>query len=426
MHIILLVILIILVLFFLSQFKKKSSQQPSTPSRELNFTQKIAFISKGKLFYRDSGKTHELHSPYIQRIIDNIERNKEANAWKQNTSLATSFTGRTKGSVDEQVNIRFISAEFIDEEKLLYFLADESMGGLFEFDFTHQQEKRLLHKQNLTYQNLAYDHSAHKILFAQQYQNGIGNIGICAIDGSDARELTGGDTLDSAPCWIKDSNNQILFQSSGLARGEHGHVIAYGPSAIMMLDLSNQKITPIMESSRFDFLSPKVAKNGDLYFIRRPYTQPNYSYGNAFIDVIALPFRLLRTLFHYLNFVSLVYSEKPLTSASGPKVTADLKNILLKGKQVNAEKALRTESRVNGIPSLVPRSWQLIRKSRSGEESTVASNVASFYLANDDAVVYSNGLGVFKVNSNSHQVIFSGDLVNEICIETKVETKKAL
>jgi hypothetical protein len=358
-------------------------------------------------------------APYIQGVIDKIERSKEANAWKENTSLGTSFTGRTKESLNDQANIKFIAAEFINQDKLLYFLADDSMGGLFEFDFSTKEEKRLIHKQNLTYQNLAYNNNSQKILFAQQYKNSIGNIGICTTDGSDAKELTGGDTMDSAPCWVQDTTDQILFQSSGLARGEHGHVIAYGPSAIMMLDISDQKITPVLENDSFDFLSPKVAKNGDLYFIRRPYIQPEYSYGNAFIDIVALPFRLLRTLFHYLNFISLVYSEKPLTSASGPKVTADLKNILLKGKQINAEKALKTETRINGIPSLVPKTWQLIRKSRNGKELVIASNVASFYLTEEDSVVYSNGLGVFKINDGSSQVIFSDNLINEFCIETK-------
>ncbi|MGH1485075.1 MAG: hypothetical protein ACRBCI_02570 [Cellvibrionaceae bacterium] len=419
MHIIILVALILLVFFFALQHKRKSTQQAVDPSKQSSFPQKIAFISKGKLFYQNHEKTHELQSPYIQGVIDKIERSKEINAWKQNTSLDTSFTGKEKEPFDDRANIKFVSAEFITPNKLLYFLADDRMGGLFEFDFTEQQEKRLLHKQNLFYQSLSYNNNSNKLLFSQQYQNGIANIGISATDGSNIKELTGGDTLDSAPCWVQDTQDQILFQSSGLARGEHGNIIAYGPSSIMMLDLSTQEISPVLEHSNFDFISPKVAQHGDLYFIRRPYTIPNYSYGNAFIDLIALPFRLLRTLFHYLNFMSLVYSEKPLTSASGPKVTADLKNILLKGKQIDAEKALRTEKRIQGVPSLVPKSWQLIRKTRSGKEMIIAENVASFYLTDEDIIIYSNGIGIFEANEECHNVLARDKLINEICVETK-------
>lgn len=179
-------------------------------------------------------------------------------------------------------------------DKLIYFMSDDRMGGLFEYDFNKQTEQRLLHKQNLSYQHIAYSEISDQLLFAQQYQNGISNIGISDKDGRNDKELTGGDTVDSAPCWVQDTPNQILFQSSGIARGEHGDVIAYGPSAIMMLDVSTQEITSIMERDDTDFLSPKVDVNGNLFFIRRPYARPDYSYNNALIDILVMPFRLLR------------------------------------------------------------------------------------------------------------------------------------
>lgn len=50
----------------------------------------------------------------------------------------------------------------------------------------------------------------------------------------------------------------------------------------------------------------------------------------------------------------------------------DLKTIILKGKVIDAEKALRKESRIMGVPSLVPASWELVQRRQDGSETTVA------------------------------------------------------
>jgi hypothetical protein len=112
------------------------------------------------------------------------------------------------------------------------------------------------------------------------------------------------------------------------------------------------------------------------------------------------PFRLLRAVFHYLNFFSLMYTRKPLTSASGPKVEADWKNILVQGKRIDAEKALREARAVHGVSSLVPADWQLVRRSPHGAEQVLETSVASYDIGADGAVVYTNGRGVFAIEQD--------------------------
>jgi hypothetical protein len=83
---------------------------------------------------------------------------------------------------------------------------------------------------------------------------------------------------------------------------------------------------------------------------------------------------LLRAVFHYLNFFSLMYTRKPLTSASGPAMQADIKSILLQGRRIDAQKALGSEQPVQGAPSLVPNSWELVSRSREGVERILATS----------------------------------------------------
>ncbi len=69
--------------------------------------------------------------------------------------------------------------------------------------------------------------------------------------------------------------------------------------------------------------------DGHLYYIRRPYEVSHFSPRTALLDLVLFPFRLLRAVFHFLNFFSLVYSRKPLTTASGPKLNHEQQFILL-------------------------------------------------------------------------------------------------
>jgi hypothetical protein len=200
-----------------------------------------------------------------------------------------------------------------------------------------------------------------------------------------------------------------------VARSEEGYVIALGPANIQMLDLNKGELTAIREDDELEFLQPKVTPDGDLLFIQRPYEAPRYSSSNLIMDFLLFPFRLLRAVFHYLNFFSLMYTRKPLTSASGPKVQADLKELLIKGKRIDAENALKKEHRVNGVRSLVPRSWKLIRKNRNGEERVIATNVSSYDVMRDGSIIFTNGYGVFILDSsNTAQVVFKGKLIAEL------------
>lgn len=422
MHIIIIVgLLLIIVMLLLRQQKpvypyqdESTASVVSTPGTESN--RDFVFISKGKLFMRTKANAVEqIHSEYVQEMVDRINRRKQIHGWKENTSLSTNFNGNNKLQAGDQVDLQVVSAQFIDDEHIIYFMKDRNVGGLFEYDMNTKKERRLLHKQNLFYENLCIDSNSHRILCSQHHENGTANIVMISEEGHETNQLTEGDTVDAAPAWIPDNENSILYQSSGLARSEEGYVIAHGPSSILMLDMQNNATSTVLENAMTDFLQPKVDSQGNLYFIRRPYEIPRYTGSNALLDTLLFPFRLLRAIFHYLNFFSLMYSRKPLTSASGPKVEADIKELLIKGKRINAEKALNKESRINGIPSMVPKTWQLVRRTQHGAETVLATNVASYDLTSNDEILYSNGYAVFHLSpSNQTSVILRDTFVADV------------
>jgi hypothetical protein len=393
------------------------------PSGKNQIRYKLAYITQGKLFYKDdSSPTNQVHSHFGQQIIDRTIRIHQKNDWKTKGS-GSYFGGSTLWGVD-QVNtdaIRiFITsvAPSQEDNKLYFILESETAGGLFVYDCATQEENRLFHKENFHARDLDLSSENKQLVCSQHFPNGIANIIMMNEDGSDLRQITEGDSIDEAPSWIPGKDRRILIQSSGIARNTNGYVVGRGPAAIQALDLDNNRLATVLEDPGYDYLQPHISPDGYMYYIRRPYTMHEYS-GVAFLtDFVLFPFRLLRAVFHYLNFFSLVYTKKPLTTASGPTLKGDdLKNIMLRGKMIDAQKALRRASRIQGVPSLVPPSWELVRRSQSNMETVVARNVAAFDIGWDGTIAYSNGCGAFTLDSrNNPRLMLKDNLIEDVII----------
>jgi len=408
------VLLAALVVFVL--YRAMAAPSPKAAASVAASPRGFAFLSSGNIFVRERGSpVKQLHSDYIQEALDRRERSRERNAWKSGTSFKIAAGGGFRDFEPSEQPIVATSAFYEANGDLVYFLKDSSIGGLFRREAESGKELRLLSRQHLHLTDLAPSPEAARMAASSVQSDGSANIAFLGVDGSSYREATGGDTIDSAPAWIPGVPDRLLFQSSGLARHEGGAIVARGHACILKLDMKSGSVSPILDDARYDFIRPRVDSAGYLLFIRRPYEAPRYGAGNLITDTLLFPFRLLRAIFAYLNFFSLMYSRKPLTSASGPAMQADVKQILLQGRRIDAEKALRTAGSIQGVASLVPNSWILVRRSQQGDETVLATNVASFDIAADGTIIYSNGQGVFVLQQDgSSAVAASGELVAEV------------
>ncbi|HEY4039129.1 MAG TPA: hypothetical protein VGM15_09940 [Burkholderiaceae bacterium] len=415
MHLLIGLLIVALVAFVL--YRGFAAPAPNPVSTSIARSPRaFAFLSNGNIFLRErGGEVKQLHSDYIQEAMDRRERSRERNSWKAGTSFKVSAGGGLRDFEPADQPIVATSAIYETNGDLLYFLKDSTIGGLFRREAASGKELRLLSRQRLHLSDLAQSPDGTRIAASSMQSDGSSNIALLKADASGCQDATGGDTVDGAPAWIPGVPDRLLFQSAGLARHESGHIVARGHTSILKLDMTSGSVSPILDDARYDFLRPRVDAAGNLLFIRRPYQVPRYTSGNLITDTLLFPFRLLRAIFHYLNFFSLMYTRKPLTSASGPAMQADIKQILLQGRHIDAQKALRSAGTVQGVPSLVPNSWQLVRRNPRGDEAVLATNVASFDIGTDGTVVYSNGQGVFFLDQNgSPSLATSGELVAEV------------
>ena len=420
MHIVLILGIVIAIAAFVLMKQDGHDDQAMAPeggpAQANALNQALAYLSRGKLFFKaPDADAREVHSEYIQQLLDKREKNQRLHGWKQETSLGTSFIGGgMRQDTNENLSVEFTGLTFVPgENKLLYFIRDEAFGGLFEQDIESGKELRLVHRQNLEYEDLNFDPERDRLLCTTRHKNGIANVVSMSRDGSEYRELTTGESCDTSPCWIDD--HRVVYQSQGIARSSGGYIMAYGPASIQLLDMESSEIEPVLEDPAFDFLQPRVCSAGHLYYLRRPYEAPRQA-KHVLVDIVMFPFRLLRAIFHYLNFFSMMYSRKPLTGAGGPEMKIDAKELMLKGMRIDAERALRRERRVNGVPSLVPSSWQLVRRTKTGQETVLARHVAAFSISADDAIVYTNGCGIFQLTPNGSATIARDRVVQEIVL----------
>lgn len=384
----------------------------------------IAYISQGKLFHKSKAlPAEQIQSHFGRKIIDQTVRMHQKNEWKTK-GAGTHFGGSALWGIDrvdtDAVRVSITSvAHHRSRDRLFYILCSETAGGLFGYDGKTNEEQRLFHKENFMAMDLDINQETGEFACSRQFPNGTASIMVISPDGTDMRAVTEGDAIDDAPSWMPGKERRLLFQSAGVARNKEGYMVGRGPTAIQALDLDQARMTTVLEDDRYDFLQPRIGTDGHLYYIRRPYEVHQYSAQSALADFFLFPFRLLRAVFHYLNFFSLVYSNKPLTTASGPKMQGDdLKTIMLKGKVIDAEKALRTESRIMGVPSLVPASWELVQRYQDGNETIVARHASAYHIGPDGDIVYSNGCGIFKLDPLNRATLLHKDrLIEDVIVE---------
>ncbi len=386
------------------------------------------YVAEGKLYLKRPGDAVAtlVDSSFVQEILDRAERNRERNDWRQE-GIAWNF-GRSmpmRGSGDgpqappaESRRIRFTGiADSNGGDNLYYALDTDYVGGLFEYDTRLGYERRLYHAQQFRATDLSRHHATGQLAMSLREKDGTCHIAIADANGRKLRKVTEGDVVDECPAWVDGSVEQIVYQTAGVGRNEAGIRAGLSSYAVQMLDLKSGTITTTLESDSHDFLLPHVdARDGSLLFIRRPYLPTGQPVSAIAVakDVLFFPFRFARAVVHFLDFFSRVFSKEPLMTAGGPKQQGPGQGVMmLWGKLIDAEKEMG-KSR-NGQAALVPGNWELVRRSKSGSETVLASSVLAFDQAADGTILHTNGSRLFAIDAKGvSQEIARGKFIERV------------
>lgn len=365
---------------------------------------RLAFLSQDAVFVvGESGEPRRLESAFAAGVRERARRSAQGQGWKTESSGgflsgAALWGGAAADPAAVRVAARGLGRGSVPGE-LVYCLDTGPVAGAFAFDLASGEETRLFHGNQHGVDHLASDESG-ELACTLLGADGTSDIAIFGADGATPRALTSGDSLDQAPCFVP-GRRALVFQSAGVGRDRAGNPVGHGPFALEELDLATGALTTRAEHPQFDFLSPRVGADGSLYSLRRPYRLPEHGLRwRALKDVLLFPFRVLRAFFGWLEWTSILYSGKRLTSAGGPRRDGpELRQLVVWGKAIDAEKAAR-RARLRGddAPPLVPGDWELVRHVSGGEPQVIARHALAYDLGSDGSLLVSNGSAVERVH----------------------------
>jgi hypothetical protein len=91
--------------------------------------------------------------------------------------------------------------------------------------------------------------------------------------------------------------------------------------------------------------------------------------------------------------------------------------MIVRGRRIDAEKALRRAATRDETPAVVPKSWELVVRDRQGAEDVIARGVVDFDLTDDGAPIWTNGTAIFQRDPEGRpRVVERGKLIDAVTV----------
>jgi hypothetical protein len=367
-------------------------------------------IADGNLWLMEgTAPPRQVESAFAAEAIARAERERRNDAWKHaprddsggGGMIPRSMLWGGAGAPSSTKPTRFrYAVRGRDADSIYYLLEMSASSGLFHYRPSDARETRIFHAAKFRCLGLAYDRERESFVIAAENKDGTVHLTVYDKDGNPKGNITGGDTVDSAPSCSPREKGVVFYQSSGVARHpQQGYVMALGPASVNRIDYAAGKLDTLLEHKDFDYLAPREDANGNLYYIRRPFERSAVEEAGSWLkDIFLFPWRILKAIFGYLDFFSAIYGRERLRSSGGPKKFGpeqDVAALWLHGRMIDLNRVQVGDDRGKG--GLVPASWQLRRRSPDGQDVFVADHVVGFDVAEDGSVFYTNGFVVHRI-----------------------------
>ncbi len=376
----------------------------------------FAYLSNQQVHLRHGGVTKTMESEFGLSVRERAISIERRHAWKSKGHGAV-FTGAAAAQpcARDTVHVFLTGLSPAGDGGVLYSLETESISGVFLLD-REGAETRLFHTADFRVRHATLHPDGSTLAAAVFHTDPVrSSIAVLPVRESGMTELTEGDSFDQAPSWVPGPRREIVFQSAGIGRDAGGLLARLGPCTIQRLDLDSGQMIEIAAESGFDLLQPMLREDSALYYVRKPHESglPAAGVLASLKDAVLFPFRLGRAVFQYFNIFSMMYTGKPLITAQGAaQKRIDPRQLLISANLANA---LAADDRPGESRSLVPASWELVRREPGGRTAVVAKNVLRFDVASDGGVIHSDGAAITHTSAEGRsRQLLRGALIERI------------
>jgi hypothetical protein len=380
----------------------------------------FAYLSGGRLYLKLGQATVQtIVSEFGQAAQQRGFQLQRRNGWKQKNLMANFMPGGMSGDLKQDRSLIPVAVQGVcptSADRLLYTLEAGEIGGIFTLERfavavnvgeaaplenrLKTREKRLFHSADFKVDRVDFHPDYQLIACAVVRKDGTANIAMMPVNAVHLGEVTEGDSIDLAPKWMPGFRKVIVFQSAGISRDGAGYIIEHKHSTIEQLDVDNQEVITLASDPKYDLLSPQMAADGKLYYIRRPYRplRQRVRFSQTLKEAILMPARLLIAIFEWLNFFTRRYTGKSLLAGPQPQ-RVNTQKMLFLGRLVDVGAEIERNRRFGDAdsPALVPRDWELIEQHPHKQPEVIGRGVLAFDVGLDGQIVYSNGSAIYGV-----------------------------
>lgn len=369
---------------------------------------KLLFNDRMTIKTVENGKTSDYVCEFHKKYVDAAKNLRDKEEWKHSGSGASFRGDEYDYAVSEETdNSYFDSLDFFDgKDDIIFSVTVNEVSGVMRKDLTAEcdGESHIVHSRENVFAGATPN--AEKSKFVTCVKNGYINSHLAVYDlkNNDYYTLTDGDCADFDAVFSVRDDNAILFASKGAGRDRDGHFVKYSNSSLYRYDTLSGDMEEILSDKERSLTKPKDDADGNLYFIRKPETEEKRSAWKILLDIILIPWRLLVAIYRFLETFTLVFTgRKFIKDGSSPVKTKDRDGgkLFIEGNLINAEEEYKRNLRhKDAYAGFAPHSWELVKRDKDGNETTVAKSVIDYCLGENGDVYYVNGKHVLKVSSD--------------------------
>src|SRR6185437_8959574 len=196
----------------------------------------IVYLAQGKIRVKAGDEApRTIESVFGDSIREKAVRTQQRHSWKGAGSNGSPFGAVLWGRKALPMEIPIAITSICGSRQagaLVYSLESGSLCALLEVTHLGAEEQRLWNDNQTRIRHVSVSRETGDMVFSVLHQNGTANIGVKMHGQRGFKELTEGDSFDTAPRWVPGGAGKIVFQSAGIGRNARGQFAQFGPFSI--------------------------------------------------------------------------------------------------------------------------------------------------------------------------------------------------